>query len=434
MGRKRDGFAIREGRTGIYCVRFTHNGRQHEPSLYTRDFAEAQHRGAQVYADTISGRVEAPTRVLQSTPLADIVDRFIEASPLRQATLRSYASALRVHVVPFFGSLGRIQPETIADWIDARLRKAVRSSVKHDRAALKTFMRWCKRAKLISAVPSFPPMPEGDHGKRQRRGSVTTELAPNDIRRVLAALPECSKLVRGKRLVIRDRFVVAYETSLRPRTIGSISVPEHYTRGSVSLVITDDIDKVRFGRTVPLTDAARAALDAHCPEEGVIFGEHDFARVIKKAAAATLSPRQATTFSQYDFRHNRITHLLEESGNLPGTQQVAGHRRATTTDGYSHPSYRAAEAVLRGGILGASHAASRESHTKEHFGPGRNPTTVDSAGAVTARNHYGRMGAESAPKVAQTGHSRGDPYTSPTLTRRGRLTDAGYLSALGGAA
>ncbi len=36
---------------------------------------------------------------------------------------------------------------------------------------------------------------------------------------------------------IRPRYVVAYETMLRPATVSRLSVPEHYTRGALELVL-----------------------------------------------------------------------------------------------------------------------------------------------------------------------------------------------------
>jgi hypothetical protein len=50
------------------------------------------------------------------------------------------------------------------------------------------------------------------------------------------------------------------ETGLRPKTLDQLRVPEHYTRGAEVLRITAGIDNNEYTRTLPLTDAARAAL------------------------------------------------------------------------------------------------------------------------------------------------------------------------------
>jgi hypothetical protein len=44
------------------------------------------------------------------------------------------------------------------------------------------------------------------------------------------------------------------------------------TTAASELVIRDEVDKVRYGRKLPLTDAARAALDSITPDNDLIFG------------------------------------------------------------------------------------------------------------------------------------------------------------------
>jgi hypothetical protein len=46
------------------------------------------------------------------------------------------------------------------------------------------------------------------------------------------------------------------------------------------------VDKNRFGREVPLSEAARAALDQVCPDVGLLFGSHDYRRLLREAAKA----------------------------------------------------------------------------------------------------------------------------------------------------
>src|SRR5690606_17190467 len=121
--------------------------------------------------------------------------------------------------------------------------------------------------------------------------------------RVIAALPQWTR-PRGDApsFAVRARFVVAWETALRPATLDALSVPEHYSRGADSLQISDEIDKARFGRVLPLTDAARAALDGVCRSGhvGLIFGCHDYRWQLAKAALSVLPPSKARTFTGYD--------------------------------------------------------------------------------------------------------------------------------------
>src|SRR6187399_1931446 len=103
-------------------------------------------------------------------------------------------------------------------------------------------------------------------------------------------------------------------------------------------------EPVRSG--VPLTAAARAALDSVCPKEGLIFGRHDYRNQLRKAVKDALPAHRAALFIGAHFRSARITHWLENTGNLPGTQHMAGHLLVTTTARYSKSSKRAAESML----------------------------------------------------------------------------------------
>jgi integrase len=131
----------------------------------------------------------------------------------------------------------------------------------------------------------------------------------------------------NERFPVRARFRLAWETALRLKTISQLSVPQNYIRDGVVLVIADEIDKVRVGRELPLAEPARLALESVCPEEGLIFGEHDYRDQLKKAAHATLAPEQARTFAAYDLRQARATQWAE-SGNLVGVAYLLGHKQA----------------------------------------------------------------------------------------------------------
>ena len=111
------------------------------------------------------------------------------------------------------------------------------------------------------------------------------------------------------------------------------------------LVITDDIDKVRFGRELPLTDVARVALESACAGNGPIFGDRNYRDQLKKAAARVLPPEKAKTFTGYDLRHARATQWAE-TGNLVGVAYLLGHKQVTTTNKYARPNWAAAKRVL----------------------------------------------------------------------------------------
>jgi integrase len=177
---------------------------------------------------------------------------------------------------------------------------------------------------------------------------------PPDKRKRMTARAKSQKA--RQRLPIRARFRVQFETGLRPSTIDALSIPEHYTKGASLLHITPEIDKVRNAREVPLTPAARKALDAviatlpkgadGSPYKGPIFGHHDYRKHVRKAAAKALPAAAATVFTGAHLRSARITAWLEATGNLPGVQHLVGHQDTRSTNRYLRPSFRAASAVL----------------------------------------------------------------------------------------
>ena len=140
---------------------------------------------------------------------------------------------------------------------------------------------------------------------------------------------------------------MAWETALRPRTLAKLEAPTDYRQGATTLRIRDEVVKNRFGRELPLTAAARAALDSVCPEEGLIFGSHDCIMLLRRAArAAGIDAYRADRISDYDFRHSAATHLGRSSDNLPGVMYLLGHKQPATTARYMRPQRDAALEVL----------------------------------------------------------------------------------------
>lgn len=105
---------------------------------------------------------------------------------------------------------------------------------------------------------------------------------------------------------------------LHPRL--ALSVPEHWRPGRKGLTITDEIDKARFGRTLPLTERALEALARSAPKAGPIFGEHNRRKPLEAARKRLgLGP-----VSAYDFRHARATHWLEEGARSLASPTCSG--------------------------------------------------------------------------------------------------------------
>jgi integrase len=355
MGRTAEGFRVSYKRGWAY-VRFTHTQTEHRIALGTRDPDEAKKRAAEEYAATLSGRrrpiVVAGHARRSLLSLDELLAEWIaDQKGVLDDTTCDTLTTYGKHYVAFFTSLEQVTTESAKDYTRARLRKVTRSTVLKELTFLRSFLRWCVDHGVLGEGPVIPQPPRKATGMRagpQRAKPV--EVSEDEARRIIKALPELSKKIDGRSWPVRARYEVAYETSLRPATIALLSVPEHYTPGVAQLLIEDADDKARFGRPLPLSPAASAALDAVAPASGLIFGAHCFTKALKRAAAAVLDPERARRFAQYDFRHGRITHLLDVGAPLTGAAYLAGHRRVSTTDKYLRPSRRAAERALAAAI------------------------------------------------------------------------------------
>jgi len=136
------------------------------------------------------------------------------------------------------------------------------------------------------------------------------------------------------------------ETSLRPSTVFGLRAPHDYEPGARLLRIRGENDKARFARDLPITDRARAAIDARFPTDGIIFPEFDCRDALREAAlVAGMTAHRASKLSIYDFRHGRGTEW-GRTGNLIGIAYLMGHKHVTTTKEYLHSNLEEAEAVL----------------------------------------------------------------------------------------
>lgn len=275
-----------------------------------------------------------------------------------------YELHARTHLGPFFLSLDNITPAQIADYGRKRLAVVKRATLQKERSTLRGFLDWCAERGHIDSAPEFPALPKKATGTAhsQRRRGAATDLSPEECQAVIDDLPKWSTPRAGRpAFAVRPRFVVMYETGLRPATLDALSVPEHYTRGATSLRITDAIDKARFGRELPLSLRAQAALVSCVQRKGIIFGKHDYRPQLVKAAMSLTAQKRAT-FTAYDFRHARLTELAE-TGNLTGAAYMAGHKRVTTTAIYVKPGLKAAKRVLA--AVGPSPATKAEAVAAE---------------------------------------------------------------------
>jgi site-specific recombinase XerD len=375
------GWSIRRrGEGRVWTVRYTlPDGTGDERSTGAHDREAALAEGARIYADAVRRAESSPVAVRQRRLVVD----FPGALALWLASLVNTHAKITLgvwegwasHWIEYFGELHNITSGTCKDWVSSRLAKVKRQSVKRELAALRSFIRFAHERGLIPELVQIANAPRQASGTAcaVRRRVAALPLTVQQVEAFLAALPETSEAPDNRADVypVRDRFRAQYETGLRPSTMDRIRTPEHYRPGESALRLSDETDKARWGRDVPLTPQAQAALDRALawieeqrrakaaalgrpaptePYAGPIFGAHDYRKPVRKAARAVLPAELAARFCAAHLRSARITHLLERGANIVGVQYSVGHKQLSTTNKYVRPTFRAAVEAM--GVMG----------------------------------------------------------------------------------
>lgn len=352
MARHAEGWRLRKekGRQ-TYLVRFRANGERVERSTGESDPIAAAKAAERIYADHVQRAPQkrvAPRRGA-TEPLDDLIATWLATDSTLDAETAKVWETYGRHWLDHFGTIADITDVTCADYRNARLRSVQGVTVRKELGALRRFLRWARERAHMPREVTVPGVPKKATGTRhaQRRRVAAPELSAEQIEALIEALPEWSTSKRVARFPIRARFRVQYETGLRPSTIDALETPKHWHPGARTLTLTDDADKIRWGRELPLTLAAIAALEAVCPPKGgLIFGGHDYREHIAEAANKTLPKAIAAKFTGAHLRSARATHLLERGASLAGVAFLVGHRQLTTTNVYARPSFHAASAAL----------------------------------------------------------------------------------------
>lgn len=361
MARPTEGWELRphDGRNGNITVRFTIPGKgQYEKSTGTRDPVEAAKRAAEIYAVALLGggekRGRGGARVDPTLKLDELFALWLEAIEKTHdaETVKTYTQYAKRFVKHFGPTLIGISRSALGDYQRARLTQILRRSLQKEQSALNKFLDWCEEKELMREElrPKWPRLGDRVIGKRSgKQREKPVDVTVDQVRAFLLALPLVSRRsARTNRThVVRARFVFMYETGLRPATISALSVPEHWESGAAELQIPSEDDKSRFGRKVPLSPAARAALEAALAflsdGRGLLFGSHDYREHVERARKLAKLPKG---FAPYDLRHGRAGHLLDASTDMRGVAFLLGHRRLTTTDRYLRAQERQARTTL----------------------------------------------------------------------------------------
>lgn len=357
MGRRATGFKVRwRPDKRAWYVRFTLDGRRPDLCTGVRDRraqSAAEREGREIYAKAV--REGLQQRRPAGAPQGGLdwwLSAWVEQlDDVREAT-RALYDKYTGYWFTEFGNLSRFTSVAIEVYAKQRLKRVRGKSVRNELSAMRKFAEYLVQHGAIPELPVIPSLKASVNGKpyEHRRRTRAPELSPAECRKLIAALP-----IKSSRegWLIRARFGVMYETTLRPETLDKLTEGVNYSRGAKTLTVTAEDDKELYGREVPLTLKARRWLDSACTGASgrLLFGKHRYDPYIRKAAKKALGATdwRAEIFTGQHFRSAAITHYLEKPrGNLPAVQYLAGHKHSSTTGRYVRPSLRAAEKLIAG--------------------------------------------------------------------------------------
>lgn len=341
------------------------------PETLTAEFrAEARRKALEIVTAAREGRVldAAPGSLVQvANTIVELRDAWVKQQEKDYPASWKTKKTQIQNVVRLFEGLaeqGTPLERMVEDYgpqrfVNARMRQVAKDTVVKEVSAMFQFLDWLHLdKKAITKVPTRPKYRAKDLGTRvgpQRDTPV--ELDDETALSIILLLPEYAHSQKtGETFVCRDMMRFAFETGLRPSTVGRLSVPEHWSRGKDVLKVTAMIDKGRNVETkgkprfLPLTKVAADILEKRAPKSGPIFGmqKNGRARDIrvqwKRAAKEVLGEEEGERCAPYDLRHGANFRMAELGLTIGGRMHMMGHSKATTNDKYMRPNEKAAQA------------------------------------------------------------------------------------------
>lgn len=268
------------------------------------------------------------------------------ASPL---TLKSYSEDLDGLLAFFNDARGRV-PE-VSEIDVGQLREFVsylhdcgyaKSTIARRLACLRSFLRFCRREKLIDGDPAL--------GLRTPRGGkrlphfLSTEQVTTLVEAPAATTPAG----------LRDRAIleVFYSSGLRVAELVGLNLSDWDRDASILRVL----GKGRKERIAPVGRHADKALrdwvavrepseKAPADERDAMFLNRFGGRLTTRSVARMLDKHLKAAgldskTSPHTLRHTFATHLLDGGADLRSVQELLGHKSLTTTQIYTHVSTR----------------------------------------------------------------------------------------------
>lgn len=227
-------------------------------------------------------------------------------------------------------SVTKIKQKHIIDYLSATKASGRQdSTIVRRYHAIRSFMKWCKRQKLIVddlldgiTIPKNDPKPP----------HIMTRA---EVQRLIES-PDTTDEVGT-----RDRAILElmYSSGLRASEVVNLHFEDF--QGNQIMI---ERSKRKKSRTIPITEAASVWIGIYISqfrgdEEGPLFwnccgsaiNRHALWRIVNKYARK----EKIKEVTPHVFRHSCATHLLESGADLRVIQELLGHKSITTTERYT---------------------------------------------------------------------------------------------------
>lgn len=286
-------------------------------------------------------RVAVPTQLATSPAIASTLASFaahLAGRKLRDRTVDTYVDGVK-RFAAFLGDEATIASITALSFGRYQLarRSLAAATLGKDISAVRSYCRWCVRARLQSDDPTL----EVEFPKRRRRLPRPLKHEELHVLEEILARPAPVLDVRARRIWERNRRIVLLllYTGLRRTEVAGLVWDDVYLTDAQLLVRTETA-KGGHERIVPLHQRVIAELETTPTRRrrGALAGHLD-GRCLSHKSIGTIFERwlndQGLRISAHRLRHTAATELLKSGASLREVQETLGHADIRTTAGYT---------------------------------------------------------------------------------------------------
>lgn len=283
-----------------------------------------------------------------SQPITQLIDNWLtelQTQHYAKKTIVTYRQALQPFI--WFSQDHHLDYQTISrqnisDYLMQRIDrdKVGNTSVQHELTVLRQWFKWLHGKGVITANPTTAI-------KLKRPPRPLPSLVDNDVLSQLLdqAMPDEPSEAR---LWVRDKAMLEllYGSGLRVSELVGLNMSD-IDKGQQLLRIVGKGNKTRI---VPIGSKAWQALSDYLPHRSLWVEEQDPAVFVSEKYGTRLSTRTvqlrikhhakragiAQDMYPHLLRHCFASHLLSDSGDLRGVQELLGHSDISTTQIYTH--------------------------------------------------------------------------------------------------